>query len=74
MYEDSNKNEINMIGAYLILYYGIHEEKAAKLMTTPKSNIDDISKSGPSNTIFLQFTSTSSGKESNKVLLNITNC
>ena len=57
MYEDSNRNQINMIGAYLILYYDINEEKAAKLMTIAKSNIDDISKSGPSNTIFQQFTS-----------------
>ena len=50
MYEDSNTNKINMIGAYLILYYDMNEEKAAKLMTIAKSNIDDISKSGPSNT------------------------
>ena len=53
MYEDSNRNKINMIGAYLILYHDINDEKVAKLMTIAKSNIDDISKSGPSNTIFL---------------------
>ena len=41
-------------------------------MTITKSNIDDISKSGPSNTIFLQFTPTSFGKESNKADLSIT--
>ena len=35
-------------------------------MTIAKSNIDDISKSGPSNTIYLEFTPTSFGKESNK--------
>ena len=63
MYEDSNRNKINMIEAYLILYYDVNEEKAWKLMTVAKSNIDDISKSGPSNTIFLRFTSTSFGKE-----------
>ena len=66
MYKDSNWNEINMIGAYLILYYDINEQKAAKLMIIAKSNIDDISKSGPSNTIFLQLTPTSFGKELNK--------
>ena len=63
MYEDSNRNKINMIGAYLILHNDINEEKAAKLMAIAKSNIDDISKSGPFNTIFLQFTSTSFGEE-----------
>ena len=53
MYEDSNKNKIKMIRAYLILYHDINGEKVAKLMTISKSNIDDISKSGPSNTFFL---------------------
>ena len=51
MYEDSNENKINMIGAYLILsYYDKNDEKAAKLTTFAKSNIDDISKSVPCNT------------------------
>ena len=66
MYEDSNRNKIKMIGAYLILYHDVNDEKVAKLMTIAKSNIDDISKSGPSNTIFLEFPPTSFGKESNK--------
>ena len=66
MYEDSNRNKIKMIGAYLILYHDVNDEKVAKLMTIAKSNIDDISKSGPSNTIFLEFSPTSFGKESNK--------
>ena len=61
-----------MIGAYLILYYDINEQKAAKLMIIAKSNIDDISKSGPSNTIFLQLTPTSFGKELNKADLSTT--
>ena len=73
MYEGPNRNKINMIGTYLILYYNTNEEeKAAKLMTIAKSDIDNISKSGPSNTLFLEFTSTSFGKESNKALLSIT--
>ena len=62
MYEDTNKNEINMIGAYLILYYDINDEKTAKLVTIAKSNIDDKLKSCPSNTFFLEFTPTSFGK------------
>ena len=69
MYEDSNRNKIKMIGAYLIVYHDINDEKVAKLMTIAKSNIDDISKSGPSNTILLEFTPTS--KESNKAALSI---
>ena len=68
MYEDSNRNKINMIRAYLILYHDINDQKVAKLMTIAKSDIDDISKSGPSNTIFLEFTPTSFGKESNKAV------
>ena len=68
MYEDSNRNKINMIGVYLMLYHDINDEKVAKLMTIAKSNIDYISKSGPSNTIFLEFTLTSFGKESNKAV------
>ena len=72
MHEDSNRNKINMIGAYLILYYGINEDKAAKLMTIAKSNIDDISKLSPSSIIFLECTSKSFGKESNKADLSIT--
>ena len=54
MYEDSNMNKINMIGAYLILNYDINDKKAAKLMTIAKSNtcIDEKSKSSPSNTDF----------------------
>ena len=61
-----------MTGAYLILYHDINNEKVAKLMTIVKSNIDNISKSGPSNTIFLEFTPTTSfGKESNKAVLSI---
>ena len=50
MYEDSNRNKINVIGAYMILNYDINDEKAAKLMTIAKSNIDKKSKSAPSNT------------------------
>ena len=72
MYEDSNRNKIDMIGVYLILYHNINDEKVAKLMTIAKSNIDDISKSEPSNTIFLEFTPTSFGKASNKAVLSIT--
>ena len=30
MYEDSNRNKTNMIGAYLILYYDINDEKNSK--------------------------------------------
>ena len=52
MYEDSNRNKIDMIGAYLILNYDIDDEKAAKRMTIAKSNIDVKSKSAPSNTNF----------------------
>ena len=52
MYDDFNKNKMNMIGAYLILNYDINEEKTAKLMTFVKSNIDEESKSAPSNTDF----------------------
>ena len=55
MYEDSNRNKINMIGAYLKLYYDINDEKVAKLMTIAKSNIGDVSKYGPSNTFFSKF-------------------
>ena len=51
MYEDSNRNKINMIGAmigaYLNLNYDINDDKAAKLMTIAKSNIDEKSKSVP---------------------------
>ena len=72
MYEDSNRNKISMIGAHLKLHHSINVEKVAKLMTIAKSNIDDISKSGPSHTIFLEFTPTTFGKESNKVVLSIT--
>ena len=52
MYEDSNRDKINMIGACLILYYGINDEKAAKRMTVANSNINEKSKSAPSNTNF----------------------
>ena len=41
-------------------------------MTIAKSNIGDVSKSGPSNTTFIEFILTSSGKESNKAVLGIT--
>ena len=44
MYEDSNRNKINMIGAYLIPNYDINDEKTAKLMTIAKSDIDEKSK------------------------------
>ena len=54
MYGDSNSNKINMIAAYLMLNYDINDEKAAKLMTIAKSNIDEKSKSAPS--VFLEFT------------------
>ena len=74
MYEDSNRNKINMIGAYLILNYDINDEKVAKLMTIAKSNIDEKSKSAPSNTDFARkFTPASFGKESNKAVLSIKN-
>ena len=52
MYEDSNTNKINTIGAYLKLNYDINDEKAAKLMTIAKSKIDEKSKYAPSNTDF----------------------
>ena len=52
MYEDSNRNKMNMIRAYLILNYDINDEQAAKLMTIAKSNIDEKSKSALSNTDF----------------------
>ena len=52
MYEDSNRNKIDMIGAYLMLNYDINVEKTAKLMTFAKSNIYEKSKSAPSNTDF----------------------
>ena len=52
MYDESGRDKINMIGAYLILYYDINDEKAAKLMTIANSNIDEKSKSAPSKTIF----------------------
>ena len=52
MYEDSNRNKMNMIGAYLILNYDINDQKTAKLMTFAKSNIDEKSKSVPFNTDF----------------------
>ena len=44
MYEDSNRNKISMIGAYLIPNYAINDEKTAKLMTIAKSDIDEKSK------------------------------
>ena len=47
MYENSNRNKINMIGVYLILYYDINDDKASKPMIVEKSNIDDKSKSAP---------------------------
>ena len=47
MYEDPNRNKINMIGIYLTLNYDINDEKAEKLMTIAKSNIDEKSKSAP---------------------------
>ena len=63
MYGDSNRDQINMIGACLILYYDINDEKAAKRMTIWNSNINKKSKSVPSNTNFLEFTPSSFGKE-----------
>ena len=60
-----------MIGAYLILYNDISDGKLAKVMTIAKSNIDDVSKSGPSNTFFVELIPTSFGKETNKVVLSI---
>ena len=72
MYEDSNRNKINMIGAYLILNYDIHDKKTAELMTIAKSDSDEKSKSAPSNTDFLEFTPKSLGKESNQAVLSIT--
>ena len=55
MYDDSIRNKINMIGAYLILNYDINDEKAAKLMTIAKSNSDEKSKSAPFDTDFFLF-------------------
>ena len=55
MYEDSNRDEMNMIGACFILYYDINCEKAAKLMIIANSNIDENSKSTPSNIIFYRI-------------------
>ena len=52
MYADSNRDKINMIGACLILYYDINGDKAAKRMTIANSNINEKSKSTPSNTNF----------------------
>ena len=52
MNEDSNRDKMNMIGAYLILYYDTNDEKAAKLMTVANSNIDEKSKAAPFNTNF----------------------
>ena len=52
MYEDSNRDKINMIGACLILYYDINDEKAAKGMTIANSDINEKSKSAPSKTNF----------------------
>ena len=52
MYEDSNGEEIIMIGACLILYYDMNDENAAKPMTIANSNINEKSKSAPSNTNF----------------------
>ena len=43
---------MNIIGAYLILNYDINDEKTAKLMTIAKSDIDEKSKSAPSDTDF----------------------
>ena len=48
MYEDSNRDKINMIGACLILYHDINDEKAAKRMTIAYSNNNEKSKSAPS--------------------------
>ena len=51
MNEDSNRNRMNMIGAYLILYYDINDERTARPSQT-LYNIKEKSKSDPSNTIF----------------------
>ena len=72
MYEDSNRDKINMIGACLILYHDINDEEATKRITIVNSNIDEKSKSAPSNTNFFpEFTPSSFGKESNKAVLSI---
>ena len=55
MYEDFNRNKMNMIGAYLILNYDTNEEKTAKLMTFVKSNIDEKSKSPHLTLIFFRI-------------------
>ena len=52
MYEDYNRDKINMISACLIIYYDMNGEKAAKRMTIANSNINEKSKSAPSNTNF----------------------
>ena len=78
MYEDSSKNKTNMIGTYLILSYDVNHEKESKLMTFAKSNIDEKSKSAPSNNDFSRiylYISWQGIKESsfknNKTLLNV---
>ena len=68
MYGDSNRDKINMIGAYLILYYDINDEKAAKLMTIANSDIDKNRNLPHLTLIFLEFTPSSFGKESNKAV------
>ena len=62
MYDDINRDKINIIGACLILYYDINDEKSAKQMTIANSNIDEKSKSAPSHTNLLEFTPSSFGK------------
>ena len=44
MYDDSDRDKINMIGACLILYYDIKDKKAAKRMTIANSNVNEKSK------------------------------
>ena len=72
MYEDSNRNKINMIGAYSILGYDISDERATKLMSIPKSNIDKKSKSAPSNTDFSRIYPYIFWQGINKAVLSIT--
>ena len=71
MYEDSDRDKINMIRTCLILYHDINDEKAAKRMTIANSNINEKSKSATSNTNFSRIYSSSFGKESTKAVLSI---
>ena len=69
--KNSNRDKMNMIGACLILYNDVKDEKAAKRMTIANSNINDKSKSPPSNR-FLKFTLSLLARNQIQQFLNIT--